>query len=286
MNDSRSDLTEFRREIDRIDESLHDLIMQRAEVVARIGEAKQDSSGPLFRPAREAEIMRRLVARHTGPLPVRVVVRIWRELIAAFTAMQGPFSAAVWEDGETDLWDLGRDHFGSTIPLARHRSARSVIQAVSSGEATVGILPLPFIDDANPWWPSLRGSDVRICARLPFLPGGNSRANGLEAFVIAKIMPVATGEDRSLLIIECAEPVSRSRLSSVLSKAGCAPEFIIGLDGIAGQGARPVFLAGVDGFVGEDNAGIAALVKADDQIDGIAPIGAYAEPLKGDKAPS
>ena len=55
-------LTELRREIDRIDEMMHGLLMERAEIIDRLISAKQtQESGSAFRPAREADMMRRLV---------------------------------------------------------------------------------------------------------------------------------------------------------------------------------------------------------------------------------
>jgi len=100
MTRDNSNLSDLRREIDDIDNALHDLLMRRASVVERVKDMKQTAGGVKFRPGREAEIMRRLAARHTGPLSRNVVVRIWRELMSAFVSMQGPFVVSVWDTGE------------------------------------------------------------------------------------------------------------------------------------------------------------------------------------------
>ncbi|MGC8477535.1 MAG: chorismate mutase, partial [Acetobacteraceae bacterium] len=92
----RGDLAALRAELDRMDDALHDLLMRRAAVVADVA-ATKPAGGSGLRPGREASILRRLLARHAGPLPARGVVRIWRELLAATTAMQGPFSLAVFD---------------------------------------------------------------------------------------------------------------------------------------------------------------------------------------------
>lgn len=64
-SDSRS-LTELRREIDAIDEATHDLLMRRAGIVERVRTAKGGlDTGNAWRPAREAEILRRLADRHS-----------------------------------------------------------------------------------------------------------------------------------------------------------------------------------------------------------------------------
>src|SRR5207248_152828 len=57
-------LAELRREIDRIDQAMHGLLMERGEIIDRLIAAKQtQETGSAFRPAREAEMMRRLVER-------------------------------------------------------------------------------------------------------------------------------------------------------------------------------------------------------------------------------
>ena len=88
-----SSLAELRQEIDRLDKAMHDLLMQRGEIIDRLIKVKQTlESGSAFRPAREAEMMRRLVERHRGILPLDTAESIWRVIIATFTYVQAPFS--------------------------------------------------------------------------------------------------------------------------------------------------------------------------------------------------
>jgi len=98
MDTPQGNLDDLRGEIDEIDTALHDLIMRRAAIVENIAAAKGEQTASGMRPAREAEILRRLVARHSGPFPRASLVRIWREIISAVTAMQGPYSVALFDD--------------------------------------------------------------------------------------------------------------------------------------------------------------------------------------------
>ena len=72
----------LRRAIDVIDDEMHDLLMRRVEIVERIGVLKDAAPGGLYiRPEREAQILRRLVSRHSGRFPAAVVARTtpgWR----------------------------------------------------------------------------------------------------------------------------------------------------------------------------------------------------------------
>src|SRR3546814_13261024 len=97
--------------------------MQRAVLAGRISAAKGEASMASIRPAREAEIMRRLAARHSGEFPRAALARIWRELISAIPRIQdqGP-KVAVYAPGDSPGFrDLARDHFGPTVPIPPYR---------------------------------------------------------------------------------------------------------------------------------------------------------------------
>jgi len=255
-------LASLRGQIDGIDDALHDLILQRSALVARIRDAKGTSDPVYFRPGREALILRRLLSRHDGILPPGVVLRMWREMISAFVSLQGPFVVAVSEGEDGAYWDIARDHFGSGVPMKRQATPRGVIQAVADGSATVGVVPLPSVGDGAPWWPLLGGSagGVQICARLPFLSGGNSRGGALNALVVAVGKPEASGEDNSFLVIDCAGTQSRSRLADALAQSGfdCCNIFEAG--GPAAGDGRVSYLIEVAGFYESGDAALVALV--------------------------
>src|SRR5215813_9018502 len=115
-------LAELRHEIDRIDESMHALLMERGEIIDRLIAVKQtQETGSAFRPAREADMMRRLVERHRGILPLDTAEGIWRVIIATFTFVQAPFSVhADLSAGDALMRDSARFHFGFTVPFVPH----------------------------------------------------------------------------------------------------------------------------------------------------------------------
>src|SRR3954464_2566025 len=110
-------LADLRREIDRIDEAMHRLLMERGDIIdTLIATKKTAESGSAFRPAREADMMRRLVARQKGLLSLDNVEKVWRVIIATFTYVQAPFSVhADLSAGEAAMRDSARFHFGFTV---------------------------------------------------------------------------------------------------------------------------------------------------------------------------
>jgi chorismate mutase-like protein len=226
-------LDDLRRRIDAIDDALHDLLIERSEVNRRIGALKSKAGDglPAWRPGREAAVLRRLIARHRGPLPRAALVRIWRELMAAFLRLQADFNVAVYAgaDGENGACrEIARDHFGGLTTVRTNESARQVLSEVAEGRAAIGILPLPQQDDPQPWWPMLVGQDAetpRVIARLPFVPGALTGTDA-EALVVGRVPLEASGNDRSLVVLELGEQVSRATLRRQIEAAGLEGELL------------------------------------------------------------
>ena len=182
-------LADLRRDIDRIDEAMHALLIERGEIIERlIAVKKTEESGSAFRPAREADMMRRLVARHHGSLPLDTVESIWRVIISTFTFVQAPFAAhADLSAGDALMRDTTRFHFGFTVPLVPHMGAASVVQAVSTSKGDLGLVPAFAIAGAGPWWTALEFDTApKIIARLPFVERADHPA-GLPVFVISRV---------------------------------------------------------------------------------------------------
>src|SRR6266446_6091945 len=129
-------LADLRREIDRIDESMHRLLMERGDIIdTLIATKKTAESGSAFRPAREADMMKRLVERHHGILPLDTAESIWRVIIATFTYVQSPFCVhADLSAGPAQIRDSARFHFGFTVPFVSHMGASTVVAAVSNSK--------------------------------------------------------------------------------------------------------------------------------------------------------
>src|SRR3984957_14961421 len=100
----------LRKESGAIDEQVHGLLMARGDIIDRLISVKQTQEvGSAFRPAREADMMRRLVQRHRGILPLDTVESIWRVIISTFTYVQAPFSVhADISIGESLMRDSAR----------------------------------------------------------------------------------------------------------------------------------------------------------------------------------
>jgi chorismate mutase len=190
-----SSLAALRAEIDHIDEAMHGLLMQRGEIIDRLIAAKQtQESGSAFRPAREAEMMRRLVDRHHGILPLDTAESIWRVIISTFTYVQAPFAIhADLTASDSAMRDSARFHFGFTVPFVPHMGASGVVAAVSESRGDLGLVGA--LGSTRAWWNALEfDSAPKIIARLPFVDRADHPA-ALPVFVISRVAAEAMVPD-------------------------------------------------------------------------------------------
>jgi chorismate mutase/prephenate dehydratase len=239
-----AELAALRAEIDTLDDAIHDLLMRRVGVVARLAASRAKGKGPAIRPGREAMILRRLLARHGGPLPRAGLVRLWRELLCATTSMQAPLTAAAW------LPDAGvevlRAHLGLAAPVTHCAGEAAAIEAATSGATALAALP-----PAGRWWLTLDPARLFVTARLPFF--GVSDAT---VFLLSPTPPDASGDDRSLARIPAAA-------AEALAAAGLAPTLIAQQD--------EFLLVELPGMIAAHDERLAAL--------GGTLLGAYAAPV-------
>ena len=193
-------LADLRVEIDRIDAAMHELLMERGRVIDRLIEIKtRQGGGSAFRPAREASMMRALVERHRGLLPLDTVEGIWRVIISTFTYVQSPYSVHVdVSGGDAAMRDSARFHFGFTTPCVPHFGAGEVIRAVADSVGDLGMFAVDGGPGAGAWWTRLAPPDApKIIARLPFVERADHPA-GMPVFVISK--PLADGAARDVVL--------------------------------------------------------------------------------------
>jgi chorismate mutase len=193
-------LADLRVDIDRIDASMHELLMERGRIIDRLIAIKaRQGGGSAFRPAREAAMMRALAERHCGLLPLDTVESIWRIIISTFTFVQSNYQVHVdMSHGDAPMRDSARFHFGFTVPCIPHDSVGGVIEAVARGSGDLGMFALDGGAGAGAWWTRLCPACApKIIARLPLVERPNHPA-GMPVFVIAR--PLAEGAARDIVI--------------------------------------------------------------------------------------
>jgi chorismate mutase len=264
------DLGALRAEIDRIDEAMHRLLMERGEIIDRLIAVKKTSeSGSAFRPGREAAMMRALAGRHRGLLPLDTAESIWRVIIATFTYVQAPYRVhADVSGGDAPMRDTARFHFGFTVPYEAHPSATAVIGAVARSRGDLGIFRLDQGASAGAWWRELAAEGApKVIARLPFIERPGHPA-GTPVFVISK--PLADASLRDVVLY--AARLERWREAARDAIASLQGEVIAS----AGEGGGLSVLLAAPGAVERDELR-RALERAGASVGELVEVGSHAE---------
>ena len=135
-----ADLKQLRERIDAIDQEVLKLVSERAAVAHTIGTLKTD--GVVYRPEREAQVLRGLTERNPGPLPSKAVTRVFTEIISACRALEDAFSVAGLGPKGTFSEEAVVKHFGGQAPVVLYASIDEVFRSVESATVGYGVVPV------------------------------------------------------------------------------------------------------------------------------------------------
>ena len=134
------DLQRLRAEIDRLDEEVLQRLSRRAEIAHEIGRVK--GGAVVYRPEREAQVLRRITALNKGPLSEATVWRIFREIMSACLALEQPLRIAYFGPEGTFTESAAKKHFGASPQFTATATIDDVFRAVESGNADYGVVPV------------------------------------------------------------------------------------------------------------------------------------------------
>ena len=143
-NDLQQALAGVRAEIDRIDGELLQLLNQRARCAQRVGEIKAEfgDAGFIYRPEREAQVLRRLQEANPGPLPNENITFFFREVMSACLSLEQPLSIAFLGPLGTFSESAASKHFGHAACLLPQNSIDDVVREVEAGRAHYAVVPV------------------------------------------------------------------------------------------------------------------------------------------------
>ena len=139
MANEQEELGKLRDGIDAIDTQVLQLLSQRAKLAQRVGEIKH---GNIYRPEREAQVLRRIAETNPGPLSEAAVRTIFREVMSACLALEQPLTIAYFGPAGTFTESAAKKHFGSAPTFTPYQIIDDVFRAVESGQADYGVVPV------------------------------------------------------------------------------------------------------------------------------------------------
>ncbi|MHA1540264.1 MAG: chorismate mutase [Alphaproteobacteria bacterium] len=211
-------MQKIREEIDTLDNVIQDLLIQRAGIIQKVVKVKKTAS---YRPEREANIVRRLLARHEGDYPFEAIHQIWREIISVTLRTECNFSIATL-DKNAALTLLSQKQFGVLTPLSHYPEERDLFDALYDAKHALGMFPYTaaffqkFVTEGF-------YKKFQIVGLLPFLDK-ISDTDGTRALIIAKDTPETQLSDENHAVLCAPEALPSVPQEAVLAEWSDATE--------------------------------------------------------------
>lgn len=125
--------------IDELDQRLVRLVSQRAQLAQRIGRIKR---GGIYRPEREAQVLRRVRSMNSGPLSDAAIVRLFTEVMSACRALEDEMRVAYLGPPGTFSQEAVIKHFGGLAATESCATIDEVFRQVEGGELGYGVVPV------------------------------------------------------------------------------------------------------------------------------------------------
>ena len=144
MSDLQKELGVVRDEIDSIDGQLLELLNKRARCAQKVGEikAKHGEAGFIYRPEREAQVLRRIQEINPGPLSNENVTWLFREVMSTCLSLEQPLSVAFLGPLGSFTGSAATKHFGHAARLLPQTSIDDVFREVEAGHAHYAVVPV------------------------------------------------------------------------------------------------------------------------------------------------
>ncbi|QJQ96524.1 MULTISPECIES: prephenate dehydratase [Halomonadaceae] len=170
MSDTPINLDALRVRIDSLDGEILRLISERARCAQQVAEIKtqSDPSAVFYRPEREAQVLRRIMALNEGPLDAEEMARLFREIMSACLALEQPVKVAYLGPEGTFTQQAALKHFGHSARSLPMAAIDEVFREVEAGAVNYGVVPVENSTEGvvNHTLDSFMDSSMRICGEV------------------------------------------------------------------------------------------------------------------------
>ncbi len=139
---TKGDIEALRRQINEIDRNILDLLQKRVEVAREIGRFKHQNNLPLYDPAREREVIARILEANQGKFPEKSLEYIYREIIAACRGSEEKLKVSFLGPPGTFTHIAGIRFFGNEANYVPREDIGEIFEDVSKGRSDFGIVPV------------------------------------------------------------------------------------------------------------------------------------------------
>jgi chorismate mutase/prephenate dehydratase len=135
-------LEELRAKIDQIDDTLLKLYNERMELVHQVGELKNTTGAPIYRPEREQAILNRLKSQNKGKLTDAAIEALFLEMFAVARNLELPEGVAYLGPEASFTHQAAESKFGAMSAYLPMASIKGIFREVKKGTAKFGVIPI------------------------------------------------------------------------------------------------------------------------------------------------
>ncbi len=135
-------LDELRVKIDTLDDTLLELYNERMELVHQVGELKNTTGAPIYRPEREQAILNRLKGQNSGKLTDAAIDALFLEMFAVARNLELPEAVAYLGPEASFTHQAAESKFGAMSAYLPMGSIQGIFREVDKGTAKFGVIPI------------------------------------------------------------------------------------------------------------------------------------------------
>jgi len=187
MSAMADDIAKHRAEIDALDEKIVALLGERASHAVAIGALKADAQ--IYRPEREAQVLRRVAGSGAGPLSGEALARIFVEIMSACRSLEQPLAVSyLGPEGTFSEMALTRQ-FGASVEALPCASIEEVFRAAETGGARYAVVPVENSTEGTVGrtLDLLLSTPLRICAEVVLRVQQNLMAKRVAVKAIRRV---------------------------------------------------------------------------------------------------
>lgn len=162
-------LLQLRDKIDALDEQIQSLITERAKIAEAVAITKLETGNTIFyRAEREAQVLRNVMERNTGPLSNEEMARLFREIMSACLALERVMKIAYLGPEGTFTQAAALKHFGHSVLTLPMATIGDVFREVASGNSSYGVVPVENSTEGviNHTLDEFMNSSLQICGEV------------------------------------------------------------------------------------------------------------------------
>lgn len=135
-------LEHLRKQIDRLDAQLVELLNARANIVIEVGKLKNQTDEPIYAPDREKQVFERISRANKGPLSDKTLHAIWRELMSGSFQLERPLRIGFLGPRGSFSHTAAMLKFGQSVEYEALPDIRAIFEEVSKRHCDLGIVPI------------------------------------------------------------------------------------------------------------------------------------------------